>query len=342
MKAAVYYGPPSQELKIEELPKPKPDVGEVLIKVAAVGVCHTDLHYVYHGVPTFKKPPIILGHEISGVVEEVGPGAKSVKPNDKVLVNPMASCGRCYYCLTGRDNMCENGIMVGNHIDGGYAEYVKVPERAVVKMPDDLSIPLEEASVISDAVSTAYHAVKTRGGVRPGLKVAIFGAGGVGIHGVQVALALGAYVVVVDIDKRKLDLAKQLGAHAVVDAGAADPVNEIRKIVGKQGVDVAFDFVGNPQVTDQAFRATRQAGTTVVVGYSDKTWSVPLNRIMFREMAVLGSLGASLYEYDEIFELIKLGKLRPIVTGKYKLDQINEALRGLHEGKVVGRQIVTP
>ena len=341
MKAAVFYGP-GKELQIEEVPTPKPGPGEVLVRVAATGVCATDVHYVFHGVPTGKKPPLILGHEISGIIEEVGPYVTGWSPGDRVLVIPTVSCGMCYNCLTGRDNVCENMKMIGNDLDGGYAEYVKAPVRALVKLPPDLPVSLEDASVISDAMATAYHAVKTRGKVGPGNKVVIFGVGGLGIHAVQIALALGAFVVAVDIDPKKLELAKQLGVHEVVNSAEVNAVDEIRKILGRPGADVAFDFVGNPQVTDQAFRVLRTGGTLVVVGYSEKTWNLPLNRLMYREMTVLGSLGSPLSDYQELVQLVRLGKVKPIVTERYKLEQINEALRKLNEGKVIGRQIVIP
>ncbi|MCG2865983.1 MAG: zinc-binding dehydrogenase [Vulcanisaeta sp.] len=341
MKAAVFYGP-NQDLKIEDIPTPKPGPGEVLVKVAATGICATDIHYVFEGVPTGKKPPLILGHEISGTIEEVGPYVDGFSPGDPVLVTPVVSCGRCYNCLIGRDNVCENMKMIGNDLDGGFAEYVKAPIRAVIKLPKDLPIPLEDASVISDAMSTAYHAIKTRGEVKPGTKVMIIGLGGLGIHALQIALALGAYVIAVDIDPRKLELAKQFGAHATINSKEVDPVAEVRKLTDKRGVDIAFDFVGNPQISEQAFRAVKTGGTVVVVGYSDKIWNLAMSRLMYREITVKGSLGSPLHEYYELIELVRIGKVKPVISARVKLEEINDALRALKEGKVIGRQIVIP
>ena len=208
----------------------------MVVRVAACGVCATDLHYL-HGTPTFKKPPMGLGHEISGTIEEVHDGASSFTKGDRVLVPAVLSCGACMNCREGRVNICENMRMVGNHVDGGFAEFVSVPARMLFKLPSEL--PLQESSVISDAVSTPFHAVKNRGGVRAGEWVAVFGCGGVGINAVQTAVALGGIVIAVDIDDKKLDLAKRLGAAETVNASAKDASKVIRGMtIG--GVDAAF------------------------------------------------------------------------------------------------------
>jgi len=141
-------------------------VGEIVIKIAACGLCHTDLHYIDHDVPTFKRPPLVLGHEASGTVAQVGPGIDRWHEGDRVLVPALLTCGACDACRRGRENICERGIMPGNHIDGAYAEYMRVPEKDALPLPDDL--PLQDACLIADAVSTPYHAVVNRGEVRPG------------------------------------------------------------------------------------------------------------------------------------------------------------------------------
>jgi len=165
MKAAVFHGS-DVGLKIEDIPIPKIGPHDILVKVAACGVCHTDLHYIEHGVPTFKKPPLVLGHEASGVVEAVGGEVKNLVEGQRVLIPAVLTCGRCMFCRMGRENICSNMTMLGNHIDGAYAEYVAVPAKDVLELPE--SIPLQEASIIADAISTPYHAVKNRAKVRPG------------------------------------------------------------------------------------------------------------------------------------------------------------------------------
>ncbi len=337
MKAAFFQGA-GRPLEVSETDIPKPGYGEALVRVAACGVCATDLHYL-HGVPTFKKPPLILGHEISGIVEEVGEGVSGFTRGDRVLVPPVISCGTCQRCREGRDNVCAAMQMVGNNIDGGFAEFIKIPARVLFKLPDDL--PLQESAIISDAVSTPFHAVKNRGQVRGGEWVAIFGCGGVGINAVQSAAALGASVIAVDIDDRKLRLAKELGALETINPKEADAVKEIQKIT-EGGVDVAFEIIGKPQVMEQAFNTVKPGGRLVIVGYSAENWSLRVSRVMFREITVLGSLGCRLAEYPMIINMVRSGRLKlaPVISDKLRLEEINEAMKRLEEGKVVGRQII--
>ncbi|MFA0751378.1 MAG: hypothetical protein SLRJCFUN_001781, partial [Candidatus Fervidibacter sp.] len=174
MKAAVFYGP-YQPLRVEDVPTPTPGPGEVLVRVAACGVCHTDLHYIDHGTPTFKKPPLILGHEVSGTVAQVGPDVETFRPGDRVLLPTVLPCRACRMCHMGRENICENMRMFGNHIDGGFAEYVVAPAQDLFPLPE--SIPLEEGAIIADALTTPFHAVVYRGQVRPRDRVAVIGCG---------------------------------------------------------------------------------------------------------------------------------------------------------------------
>ncbi len=338
LKAALFKGA-GQPLEIAEVEKPEPGYGEALVKVSACGVCATDLHYL-HGVPTFKKPPLILGHEISGIVKELGDGAEGVKVGDKVLIPPVLSCGSCQKCREGRDNICERMQMVGNNIDGGFAEYIKVPARMLFKLPEEL--PLVESCIISDAVSTPFHAVKNRGAVRGGEWVAILGFGGVGINAVQIAASLGASVIAIDIDDRKLQLAKQLGAVETINPREVDVAKAVQQITGKAGVDVAFEIIGKPTTLEQAFNLVKPGGRLVVVGYSAENWNLRVSRVMFREITVLGSLGCRLAEYPTLINMVKNGKIKlePIISSKLKLEQINEAMKNLEEGKVIGRQII--
>ncbi len=338
MKAALFKGA-GQPLELADVEKPRPRYGEALVKVSACGVCATDLHYL-HGVPTFKKPPLILGHEISGVVDELGEGVEGIEIGDRVLIPPVLSCGACQKCREGRDNICERMQMVGNNIDGGFAEYIKVPAMMLFKLPNEL--PLPESCIISDAISTSFHAVKNRGAVKGGEWVAIIGCGGVGINAVQIAAALGASVIAIDIDDRKLQLAKQLGAIEAINPEGVDVTKAVKQLAGKEGVDVAFEIVGKPATLEQAFNLVKPGGRLVVVGYSAENWSLRVSRVMFREITVLGSLGCRLAEYPTLINMVKNGKIKlePLIFSKLKLEQVNEAMKNLEEGKVVGRQII--
>ncbi|MEW6455607.1 MAG: zinc-binding dehydrogenase [Acidobacteriota bacterium] len=332
MKAAIFYGP-NQPLKIEEFPTPELKRDEVFIKIRACGVCHTDLHYIDHGVPTFKKPPLILGHEPSGIVEKVGEDVKEFKPGDKVLIPAVLTCGYCEYCRTGRENICRNMIMLGNNIDGAYAEYIAAPAKDIFHLPDE--IPLEEGAVIADAVSTPYHAVKNRANIKPGDVVVVFGCGGVGINVVQLASAMGAIVVAVDVKESKLEWAKKFGAYEIVNASKVeDLAKTLRKMTGG-GADVAIEAIGNPKTMEIAFNSLKSGGRLVVIGYSDQNLCLNAGRIMFREMEVMGSLGCRPVDYPKIIELAKIGKIKikELVTHKFPLSQINDAFDLLRKGE---------
>lgn len=339
MRAAVFHGP-GRPLTVEAVPVPEPGAGEVRVKVAACGVCATDLHYL-HGTPTAKKPPLILGHEVSGTVEATGPGVAGLEPGEAVLVPSVLSCGECLNCRRGRDNLCERMVMPGNHADGGFAEFLKVPARSLIPLPAGL--PLIESAVISDAVSTPFHAVRNRARVQGGDTVAIFGCGGVGLNAVQIAAAMGAEVIAVDVDANKLARARELGAKEAINPREGDAAKAIRKLTDG-GVDVAFEIVGKPQVLDQAFSSVRAGGILVAVGYSEETWNFAVHRAMFRELSVLGSLGCRSADYPVILQMVRAGKIRlePVISDRLPLDRINEALTKLEAGTVTGRQLIVP
>jgi len=337
MKAAVFYGA-GQPLKIEDIPTPEIGPEEALIKIAACGVCHTDLHYL-EGVPTFKKPPLILGHEASGILTKVGEEVTNVKENDRVLIPPVLTCGTCYNCRIGRENLCRNIVMIGNSIDGAYAEYTKIPAKDLIKLPAE--IPLEEASIISDAMSTPFHALKNRANVRPGDSVVIYGVGGVGLNAVQIAAALGAFVIAVDKVEEKLQHARDLGASETINVDVEDPVKAVRRITGG-GADVAVEAIGIPEVMRMAYDSVRWGGRVVIVGYSHKDLTISAARLMFREIEIYGSLGCRIVDFPPLVDMIRRGKLKLLVSNKMPLDQINEALEMLKNGKVKTRAIVIP
>ncbi len=342
MKAAVFHGP-NQPLVIEDVPTPTPSAGEIRLKVAGCGVCHTDLHYIDHGVPTFKKPPLILGHEPSGIVDAVGEGVANFKEGDRVLLPAVLTCGVCPNCRIGRENICDNMVMFGNNIDGAYAEYVIAPAKDSFHLPDE--IPLEEGSIIADAISTPYHAVVNRGEVKAGYNVVVYGCGGVGINAVQMAAAVGASVIAIDIIPEKLEWAKKLGAVATINPNEVERVDkEVRKLTGG-GADVAFEVIGNPATMQAAFSTLRKGGRLVVVGYTNKPVELSAAKIMYFEMEVVGSLGCRPVDYPRIIEMARMGKIKveQLVTGRYPLDKINDAFDVMRQGVPDAlRSIVTP
>ncbi len=341
MKAAVFYKS-GEPLKIEEVPTPKPGPDEVLVKVSACGLCHTDLHYLDHGTPTFQKPPLILGHEISGVVAEVGDGVDDFHEGDPVLLPAVVPCGSCRFCREGRENICEQMKMYGNHMDGGYAEYVLADARNVFHMP--ASIPLEEGAVIADAVTTPYHAVINRARVKAGDSVAIIGCGGLGLNTIQFCRVAGAVrIIAVDIVPEKLELAMKLGATDILNALEVERVDAEIRVRTRGGVDVAFECIGNSNTQTTALKSVRTGGKVIFLGYNPENVSIPGGRIMFREIEIAGSLGCRPVDYPKVMAMVASGLIRiaDIVSHRFSLDEINTGFDMLRQGKVI-RGIVVP
>ncbi len=339
MKAAVLHE--DGTLRIEDIPVPKIGPGQVLVKVAACGVCHTDLHYIEHGVPTFKKPPIVLGHEASGIIEEVGDGVTNVRSGQRVLIPAVLTCGKCEACRLGRENICSDMTMLGNHFNGAYAEYVAVPAKDILDLPE--SIPLEEASIIADAVSTPYHAVKNRARVRAGDTVVVFGCGGVGINAVQLSKASGASVIAVDISDKKLEWAREFGASHTINASKVDRIDkEIKKLTGG-GADIAIEVIGNPKTIEAAFDSVRVGGRLCVVGYTHEKISIVAGKIMFKELEIVGSLGCRPVDYIPLIRMVAENKIniKRLVTHRFDLSDIEKAFDAMKEG-ISLRSIVIP
>ena len=339
MQAAVFEGP-GRPLRVTEVPTPAIGSREVLVRVAACGICHTDLHYIDHHVPTFKTPPLILGHEASGIVEEVGVEVEGVRPGDRVLLPAVLTCGRCAQCRRGRENICERMVMFGNHIDGAYAEFVAAPAKDIFHVPDE--IPLEEAAIIADAMSTPFHAVTLRGRVQPGDWVVVLGCGGVGLNLVQIAAAVGASIIAVDLVEEKLALAMELGARHAINGRDEQLPRTVRKLTGG-GADVAFEAIGAPKTIGVAFDCLRRGGRLVLVGYSAEPAELNAAKTMFFEMEIVGSLGCRPVDYPRVIALVQSGKLRigPLISHRLPLTEINAGLDLLREGKSI-RALVLP
>ena len=340
MKAAVLRGA-NGALEVMEVPTPSPGPGEVLVRVVGCGMCHTDLHYLDHGVKTFKEPPIILGHEAAGTVEKLGDGSADVAEGDRVLIPAVLSCGTCRYCRRGRENICDNLMMLGNNMDGAYAEFVVVPASQLISVP--ASIPLERASIIADAVSTPYHAVKHRGRVQAGDIVAVVGCGGVGLNVVQCATLAGARVIAIDVNEQRLDIARTLGAVETVNPNEVERIDKHVRKLTDGGVDVAFEAIGNPKTMRVAYSLLRRGGRLCVIGYSADEVTLSAAKLMYFELEVVGSLGCGAGEYPEIIGLVEAGRLRLdiIVSGCIPLDDINDGFDRLRRGEGV-RWVVTP
>ena len=322
-----------------------PAVGErdVLVRVEAAGICHSDAHY-RAGTSPVGPLPQTLGHEVAGVVEEIGPQVADVKVGDRVCVHYLLTCGDCYYCTRGSEQFCVKGRMIGKHCDGGYAEYIAVPARNAVPLPDE--IPFEHGAVLMCSASTSFHALrKTR--LAPGESVAVFGAGGLGTSAIQLAIALGALeVYAVDINADKLRLAERYGA-VPVDATQGDPVAEIQWLTHGKGVDVALELVGLPQTMRQAVQSLAIFGRAGLVGITDKSFDVyPYVELLGKEAEVIGCSDHLLHELPLLIEFARRGllDLSDVVTATVPLDAaaVNDVLDALERFGGQVRTVIAP
>ncbi|MBI4610720.1 MAG: Zn-dependent alcohol dehydrogenase [Candidatus Rokubacteria bacterium] len=363
-KAAVLFEV-GKRLEIREVEVEAPHTGEVRVKMAAGGVCHSDLHVMTGHL--MAPLPAILGHEGSGVVADVGPGVTSVKPGDHVIPLWRLSCGECEYCTGGRPALCPAGTgirMTGRLLDGtsrfklngqeikhfagvsSFSQFSVVPEKAVVKIPSDL--PLERAALLGCAVITGVGAAINAARVRPGSSVAVFGSGGVGLNVVQGAAIAGAEkIIAVDVMDNKLEFARRFGATHTVNASAGSPVEQVRALTGGRGVDYAFEVIGLPATMRQAYDCLAKRGVAVVVGVTPMTTevSVPVMSLVFEERVLTGSVYGSSRPRIDILKLIDLYragrlKLDELLTRTYPFEQINEAYEALERGEVA-RSVVT-
>jgi succinate semialdehyde reductase (NADPH) len=364
MRAAVLKAAGSP-LVIEDIPIPRPKAEEVLIKVAACGVCHSDLH-VAKGELKFPLP-CVLGHEISGVVEELGPGVRGLKPGDPVVSSFILPCGRCEPCARGRDDLCEtffamnrlkgtlydgesrlrraDGSALAMYSMGGLAEYAVVTATDVFPLP--ATLPLADSCILGCAVMTAYGAVKHQAELRPGSTVAVVGAGGVGSNVVQLARLFGAAeVIAVDVRDDKLAEVGRLGATQLVNGAKIDPVEAVLALTGGRGVDVAIEALGRPETITNAFRMTREGGRCVVIGLGSGSAaaSIEVTRLVRRSIRLTGSYGCRVRtDMPEIVSLAGRGLIdvsKPI-SRRYRFEQIAEAYDALNRGEIMGRAIVT-
>lgn len=330
-------------LELHEIPIPKVGAHDVLVRVAAAGICHSDVHY-RAGISPTRPPPVTLGHEVSGTVVEVGASVTSPHPGDRVCLHYLVTCGKCQYCRSGHEQFCASGQMLGKHRDGGYAEYVNVPADCALPLPDN--IPFADGAVMMCSSATSLHALR-KGRLAAGESVAVFGTGGLGISAIQLARLLGALeVFAVDIKPSKLELASRYGA-IPVDANQSDPVEQIRRATGGRGVDVALELIGLPQTMEQSVRSLAVFGRAVWVGIASRPVSVDSYRdILGREAEIIGSDDHLLSELKLLIEYARRGQLdlSHVVTRSVALDAkaINEVMDGLERFEGAVRSVITP
>ena len=321
---------PGKPLELQHIPIPAAGEEEVLVRVRAAGICHSDAHY-RAGRSGMGMLPITLGHEVAGEVEWVGAKVKAVKAGDRVCLHYNISCGECYYCKSGSEQFCTTVKMIGHHVDGGYAEYIALPARNAIPLPEEISF--EEGATLMCASATALHALR-RGRVKEGETVAVFGVGGLGLSAVQLAKALGAVeVYAVDIKQDKLELASEYGA-IPVDASRSDAVEQIHKLTRGKGVDVALEMIGLPVTMRQTIESLGVLGRAVIVGLSQMPLEVhPYQTLIGYEAEIIGSNDHLLQELPVLIDLARRKVLdtSQVVSQKIPLDagKVNQRLDDL-------------
>lgn len=333
----------NRPLQQQEVPMPTLGAGDVLVRIRAAGICHSDVHY-RAGKSPMGSLPITQGHEIAGVVEQVGQKVAKVQVGGRVCLHYLLSCGDCYYCRTGHEQFCVQGAMLGHHTDGGYAEYIAVPERNALHLPDE--IPFAQGAILMCSSATAFHALR-QSRLQAGETVAVFGVGGLGMSAIQLARALGALdVYAVDINAAKLRLAEKYGA-IPVDARSSDPVAEIRRLTRGRGVDVALELIGRPQTMQQAVQSLAIMGRAVVAGISDQPLAVDTYReLLGKEAEIIGTNDHLLQELPLLIELARRGKLNlsEVVTRTVPLEAtaVNQVLDNLAQFVGDVRAVIVP
>jgi S-(hydroxymethyl)glutathione dehydrogenase / alcohol dehydrogenase len=350
-----------QRIAVEDVEVDDPKPGEVRVKMAASGVCHSCM-YSWDGTNPSARYPVILGDEGAGVVEKVGPGVERVKPGDRVIISWVPNCGQCHYCVIGRPVLCETRAAGGTmrdgttrfHADGTdllhfggvatYSSYTVIPDSCAIKIPDQM--PLEQAALIGCSVMTGVGSVLNTARVEAGESLAVFGTGGVGLNAVQGGRIAGAYpLIAVDVADNKLEFAQQMGATHTINASREDVQARTRELTGR-GLDYAVVAVGSTDVQEQAWSCLSMGGTMVVVGvpHSGMLRIDPKATLVMAERCVKGSCYGSARPREDFLRLVNLylaGKLMidELITRRYSLDQATEAFEDLESG-VLARGLI--
>src|SRR4051794_26492757 len=333
MKAAVVTSF-DHPLEIQEVPVPEPAAGQVLVRMEASGLCHTDIHAAHGDWPVKPTLPFIPGHEGVGVIVKVGPGVDAGRVGQRVAIAWLASaCGRCEFCVSGWETLCESQQNSGYTVDGAYAEYAAADAAYVVPVPD--SIPSFDAAPLTCAGVTTYKAVKVSR-ARPTDLVAVFGIGGLGHLAVQYAVIAGSRVVAVDLEPEKLALARDLGAAHTVNAREADPAAAIQAL---GGADAAIVLAVSPEAMRQAFASLKRGGRLVLVALPrDHDLALPIFETVLKGISVIGSIVGTRQDLAEVFELHAQGRTRVIAEGR-KLDDVNSGFDEVLSGRVPARLV---
>jgi len=330
-------------LQTQEIPAPRVGDRDVLVRVRAAGICHSDVHY-RAGTSPARPLPLTLGHEVAGTIEQAGAEVTGLRAGDRVCLHYNVTCGDCAACVSGNEQFCPTGLMIGHYTDGGFAEKIVVPARNALRLPAEISF--EQGATLMCASATAFHSLR-KAGLRLGETAAIIGAGGLGISAVQLARAFGALTVfAVDVREEALELASRYGA-VPVNARAVDPVEQVRGATGGRGVDVAVELIGTAATMHQAVKCLAPLGRAVLVGITAERLSLDTYReVLGAEAQIIGSNDHLLSELPTVIEMARRGILDTsrVVTKSIPLDAgaINAALDNLERFGRGIRTVVTP
>ena len=342
----------NEPLQVQDVQTPKPKDSQILVKVQSVGVCHSDVHVwegYYEGISGQQlkttdrgvKYPLTPGHEIAGIVDSLGEQVEGFSKYEKVLVYPWVGEGMCPACKIGQENLCDKPRSLGIYTDGGYAEYVLVPNyKYLVKIGDDMDTDI--SAPLACAGLTAYGAIKNAN-LKPDDNVVIVGTGGLGLMAIQLAKAVtGARIIAMDIDDKKLEVAKKEGADIIVNSKKEDPVKAIMELTGKLGADAVIDFVNATKTVETDIQFLRRRAKLLLVGLFGGELKLSLVTMPTRAYKIIGSYTGSLEDMVELVSLAKRGVIKQVVSKRFKLNQAGDALQMLKDGKIVGRGVINP
>jgi len=343
---------PKEPLEIKQLETPKPRGSQVLVKVQSSGVCHSDIHLWDGGYTGLNgqflkttdrgvKYPLTPGHEIAGIVTDMGEDAKEafIQQDQKVMVYPWIGDGLCPACRVGDENLCDNPRSIGVYRDGGYAEYVLVPNyRYLLPIPEQLDT--DTAATLSCSALTAYGAVKNTA-IKPDNNIVIVGAGGLGIMAIQLAKAVfGARIIVIDLGDDKLKVAKENGADETINSKNEDPVKKVMELTYKKGADAVIDFVNASKTVETDMQLLRKRAKVVLVGLFGGELKLNLVSMPTRAYSIIGSYTGNIQDMAELVSLANRKVIKPIISDRFKLSEATDALTKLKEGKIIGRGVI--
>jgi len=350
MKSAKIISP-NEPLVISESETPKPDGFQVLVKVKSVGVCHSDLHLWEGGYDLGDgefmkvtdrgvKYPVTPGHEIVGTVEDIGDNVSDISKGDEVLVFPWIGCGECPACKVGNENLCDAPRSLGVFQDGGYSDYALVPNSKYLAKLD--GVDPDAATSLACSGLTAYTAIKKANQNSPEF-IVIVGAGGLGLMGVQIAHAItSAKIICVDLDDKKLETAKEMGADYTINSKDPETTQKIMSMCNDKGADSVVDFVNAPPTAKLDFAILRKRGNLVLVGLFGGSFELSLVTIPLKSITIQGAYTGNYNDMVELLDLARKGTINPVISKRYSLSEANTALEDLKARKIIGRAVINP